>query len=164
MPCRTRSILILAFCALGLAAVSPAQAIRLEDFGPDKDGMPGEQRYQRQIEIGSTIKLDATVHVTVRRNGTLKVANLKLKILDECDDGLKFADRLLHTEFRDITGDDFKDLVITGTVIHTGEKENDPVSYSTVTSIYAFRPKEKDFTLVFHVGLKLDRAAGTRVK
>lgn len=118
--------------------------------------MPGEQRYEQTIEIGPKVKVEAVVEVTARRNGTLKVANLNLRVLDEYDDGMKYLDGLLHVEFVDVSGDGFKDLVITGTITNTGEKETDPISYTTVTSIYVFAPKEKEFKLAFHVGPKLD--------
>src|SRR5205814_1025774 len=135
--------------------IALGQVIRLEDFKPTKDGIPGEQSYQQTIDIGPNVKFDATVEATVRRNGILRVANLKLKVLDEYDDGSKYVGGLLHVEFTEISGDGFKDLVITGTVANTGDKESDPVTYSTVTAIYIFLPKEKEFKLVFHVGPKL---------
>jgi len=140
---------------LTTSASVAAQVIRLEEFKPAKDRMPGEQRYERQIEIGHGIKLNARVDVTVRRNGTLRIANLKLRVLKEYDDGSVYVGGLLHVEFLDLTDDGFKDLVITGTVAHTGEKETDPVTYEAVTSIYVFDPKQKEFRLVFHHGPEL---------
>ncbi len=150
----------LIFCAaavlLAVARIALGQVIRLEDFKPTKDGIPGEQSYQQTIDIGPNVKIDATVEATVRRNGTLRVANLKLKVLDEYDDGSMYVGGLLHVEFTDISGDGLKDLVITGTVANTGDKESDPVTYSTVTSIYIFDSNKKEFRLAFHHGPKLD--------
>ena len=146
-------------CALLLGVLTScgwAQVIRLEEFKPAKDGMPGEREYRNKIEIGPGVQLDVTVDVTARGNGALRVANLNLRVLDEYDDGAVYVGGLLHVEFLDITGDGFKDLVIMGTVIHTGEKETDPRSYEAVTSIYVFDPKKKEFRLAFHCGPQLD--------
>ena len=140
-----------------LVSVSRGQSIHLNEFKPAKGGMPGEQTYERQIEIGPGVKLDVVVDVTVRRNGILRVANLKLHVLDEYDDGVIYVGGLLHVEFVDITNDGYKDLIVTGTVVHTGEKEADPRTYETVTSIYVFDPKKREFHLAFHCGPKLEQ-------
>ena len=133
-----------------------AQVIRLHDFEPQKDGMPGEEHWARRIKVGPGVTFPATVNVTARRNGMLEFANLKLRILKEYDDGMVYVGGLLHVEFIDISGDGYKDLVVTGTVIHTGEKEEDPKVYETVTSIYVFDKRTRDYVLVFHVGPPLE--------
>ena len=132
------------------------QVVRLEEFKPAKDGMPGEREYRKKIEIGPDLRFNAAIDVTAKGNGTLRIVNLKLRVFDEHDDGAVYVGGLLHVEFVDITGDGFKDLVITGTVAHTGEKETDPRIYEPVTSIYVFDPKKKEFRLAFHCGPKLE--------
>jgi hypothetical protein len=141
-----------------IASIASGDVINRSDFKPAPDNLPGEERAERTIEIGPNVKLDAVTDVTVRRNGTLRVANLQVKILDEYDDGQIYVGGLLHVEFVDISGDGLKDLVITGTIANTGEKETDPVSYSAVTEIYRFRPQEKDFQLTFRHGPALSNA------
>lgn len=155
MSCFNRAFAVVLFGAL-LSSFGWAQVIHIEEFKAAKDGMPGEQEYRKEIEIGPDVKLQARVDVTVRRNGTLTIANLELRVLDEYDDGAVYVGGLLHVEFVDITGDGFKDLVITGTVVHTGEKETDPRSYEAVTSIYVFDPKKRQFRLAFHCGPSLE--------
>jgi hypothetical protein len=155
---RRQGCLILGAIALSLvlAAIVGGEVIRLADFKPSEVGMPGVQRYERTIQVGPGVIVDAVAEVTVRRNGTLKVANLTLRILDDYDDGSVYVGGLLHVEFVDISRDGFKDLVVTGTVATTGEKETDPVSYSAVTEIYVFDPKKEKFELAFRHGPKLD--------
>jgi len=118
--------------------------------------MPGEELYQRKISIGGNIDAEVVIEVTDKGNGGMELLNLRLKVVDNHDDGAVYVGGLLHVEFVDITGDGFKDLVITGTVMHTGEKETDPRSFETVTSIYLFDPKKKEFRLAFHCGPKLE--------
>jgi hypothetical protein len=55
-------------------------------------------------------------------------------------------------EFVDITGDGYKDLVIVGTLKHTGEKESDPIRTEPIALIYVFDPKENQFQLRFQCG------------
>ena len=119
-------------------------------------GIPGEEELKTNIIIGPNVTLPATIEVTARKNGTLKIANLSLKILDEYDDGLLYVGGMLHTEFVDVSGDGYKDLVITGTIAHTGDKEGDPIIYSTVTVIYVFDVKQREFVIKFKTGPSLE--------
>ena len=148
------SILVLALFALTRGA--SGQAIKLADFGSDPAGVPGERIWKQNIAIGPRVTLDATVNVTVRGNGILHIANLKLKVLDEYDDGHIYIGGLLDVEWVDLTGDGFKDLVITGTMANTGEKGTDPVTYSTITQIYIFDPGKMQYRLAFSHGPRLD--------
>ncbi len=133
-----------------------AQIVERRDFRRPPDSMPGEELYQRKISIGGNIDAEVVIEVTDKGNGGMELLNLRLKVVDNHDDGAVYVGGLLHVEFVDITGDGFKDLVITGTVMHTGEKETDPRSFETVTSIYLFDPKKKEFRLAFHCGPKLE--------
>ena len=141
---------------MALSRYSFAQTIHIGDFKPDVNGMPGEQRYEKSIEVGTEADITAVVDVTARGNGILAFANLKLKVLDEHDDGLIYVGGLLYVEFVDVSEDGFKDVVITGTIANTGEKETDRVTYSTVTSIYVYQPQRREFRSVFHIGPTLD--------
>jgi hypothetical protein len=119
-------------------------------------------RYDRTVEVGRGIRLPVTIEVTVRRNGTLKVANLELRVLDEYDDGQLYEGGLLHVEFIDVTGDGLKDLVVTGIYVHTGEKEGDPATREPITSLYVFVPDKAEFRRAFHCGPEIDMSRATQ--
>jgi hypothetical protein len=138
------------------------QVVRSAEFKPDPEGMPGERQYDRTVDVGRGIRLPVTIEVTVRRNGTLKVANLEVRVLDEYDDGQVYEGGLLHVEFVDVTGDGLKDLVITGIVTHTGAKEGDPVTREPVTSVYVFVPDKSEFRRTFHCGPEIEMPRPTQ--
>jgi hypothetical protein len=131
------------------------QQLSFDKLRQDPDGMTGEQSCEQTIRISPEVDLKAKVEVTVRRNGWLKVANLKIKVIDGYDDSVVYQGEALHVEFTDITGDGFKDLVVTGLVVNTGEKDGDPKTYEAVTAVYVFDPGRREFRERFHYGPKL---------
>lgn len=145
---------VLILIALSLGA--RGQVVRIGEFRPDPEGMQGEMRYDRTVEVGRGVPLPVTIQVTARRNGTLKAANLSLRVLDEYNDGEVYEGGLLHVEFVDVTGDGFKDLIVTGIYVHTGDKENDPVTREPITSVYVFVPDKAEFRRTFHCGPEID--------
>jgi hypothetical protein len=150
---------IVTLAALSVWAVTPSakgQIVERAKFAADPEGLDGELRYDCAIDVGGGRRVPVSVTVTVRRNGTFKVANLSLRVWDEHDDGQVYEDGLLHVEFVDVTGDGFRDLVITGIVRHTGEKERDPVTREPVTSIYVYEPAKREFRRTFHRGPNID--------
>jgi hypothetical protein len=118
--------------------------------------MPQELEWRRTIEIGHDIRMDASIEVTVRGNGGLKIANLDLRVFDEYEDTRVFDPPLLHIEFADVTGDGYKDLILVGTVKHLGEKEWDPVTTEPVCSIYIFDPAHRQFIRTYRCGPALE--------
>lgn len=156
MKRRPQNLVVAALVLTAFSVVAGAQVVRSAEFKPDPEGMPGEMRYDRMVDGGRGIRLPVTIEVTVRRNGTLKVANLKLRVLDEYDDGQVYEGGLLHVEFIDVTGDGLKDLVVTGIYVHTGEKPGDPVTREPITSVYVFEPGKAEFRRTFHCGPEID--------
>jgi hypothetical protein len=132
------------------------QEVSFDKLRQDPDGMPGEQSCEQTIQISSRVELKAKVEVTVRRNGWLKIGNLKIKVIDGHADPVVYQGEALHVEFTDVTGDGFKDLVVTGVVVNTGEKEGDPKTYEAVTAVYVFDSRRREFRETFHFGPKLN--------
>src|SRR5258708_1925978 len=90
--------------AIALVATCPsrAQTIEERDFHPDTGSMYAERRYEKSFQIGPDRSIPVIIQVTNKGNGTMKVANLDLKVFDEHDDGQVFDPPLLHVEFVDI--------------------------------------------------------------
>ena len=52
----------------------------------------------------------------------------------------------------DLTGDGYKDLIISGVVRYTGEKETDVNTFESITQIYLFDPKDRQFKIKYRLG------------
>lgn len=135
-----------------VASMRGGQSIERKDFTKANTGIFGEEKYYRVFNIGHGVKQPVSVEVSGKGNGTLTVANLRLTVLDEHNDGDLYEGGLLHVEFVDITGDGYKDLVICGILIHTGEKETDAVTREPVCQIYVFDSAKRSFVLKFKQG------------
>jgi hypothetical protein len=132
------------------------QVVERADFQRPKGSLPGELRCEKSIIISEGVTVSAVIEVTAKGNGILQLGSERLRIWDEHDDGQVFVGGLLHVEFVDITGDGSKDLVICGTVKHTGEKESEPTKTEPLTVIYAFVPKTAAFALRYQCGPSLN--------
>ena len=147
---RARSLCSLLIGALGLLCAQPAGAQRIErsQLGPVKGGMEGEQSWERTIELGKDVSLPAKLEVTAKGNGILEVGNLKLKVYDGHDDGAYYDNDLLNVEFVDVTRDGYKDLVVSGDVLYTGD-DDQVKSVEPVVFLYVFVPEQKQFVQTY---------------
>jgi hypothetical protein len=144
------------FTILGLSTASLGQTLPADEFRDVFDAPHGYQQYRASIAIGPAIDLPAAIEVTPRRNGTLAIANLSLRVLDEYNDPLMYERGMLHVKFIDLSGDGYKDLLITGIAVRTGEKSAAPTSREVITNIYIFNPVTRQFKEVLRIGPRLN--------
>ena len=116
------------------------ERILRSDLRPLKDGMPGEEGLKREIVLAPGVKMTATIEVTAKGNGNMRIGNLNLKVFDEHDDGSYYENGLLNIEFPEINGDGKRQMVISGIVCFTDEKREKVVRREAVVYIYALRP------------------------
>ena len=90
------------------------------------------------LDLGDGVKLPARIETTTQGNGTLTIANLTLRLKDRHDDGLVYAgDGVLRLDVVRLAGASAPALIVSGTALHTGEKETDPQVPESVVYIYA---------------------------
>lgn len=148
-------LILTALASLVLCLACGAQVIGLHNLKPTPESMPGETSSNFNVEVGNGDVLSAKIERTARGNGTLSIANLSIRVIDDYDDGLIYQHSMLHVEFKDLSGRGYKDLVVTGIAIQTGEKESDARRYIAITSIFMYEPKSKTFVQAFHSGPSL---------
>ena len=152
----SRAVLAIIFLATCVAAAHAGPFVTMQMLKPDRDGMPGEQICRGQADIGAGLKLPFVLAVTNKGNGGLEIANLKLRIFDDHDDGLIYDGSLLNAEIVSLDDTDNKYLIISGTAIHTGDKGNERLPES-VLFIYRFDRAKKTFSRVYkHAGFDLE--------
>jgi len=62
---------------------------------------------------------------------------LLLRIFDQHDDGIVYKDNYLNLELKDTTSDGNNELIFSGSLKFTGEKESDPVRFEPITVVYS---------------------------
>jgi hypothetical protein len=120
------------------------------DLKQDQEGMPGELYWSKVIPIGHDVSLPVTINVTAKGNGTLIVGDSSLgKVSDDHDDGLTFDGYLADITFKDINGDGFKDVVVSGIHNIRDDKLYEVLVRKAFVRIYMYNSKLQSFETVF---------------
>ncbi|MFK5947351.1 MAG: hypothetical protein QM500_01110 [Methylococcales bacterium] len=106
----------------------------------------------RKFYLNKNFQLSAELQATSKGNGTLKIHNLYLRIFDQHDDGIIYENNLLNIDLKDLNGNGYNELIISGVLKHTGEKETDSASYSPFTQIFTYDCKIGLFTQLYKLG------------
>lgn len=106
---------------------------------------PNYQAWKGEIRLGQDVSFPARLEVNSKGNGLLGICNLNLKVYDDHDDGRLYEGSLLRTVFTDLDEDGFRDLIISGRVLHTHEKSGQTESAEDVVFVYMFKPGTKQF-------------------
>ncbi|MDH5628682.1 MAG: hypothetical protein OEY96_00875 [Gammaproteobacteria bacterium] len=91
------------------------------------DELKDEEVYDKvvNVEIGNGKSVELIFNKTSKGNGSMYLENsFFLHLWDVHDEGYYFKNDYLKSDLIDISGDGFKEIVISGIVIQTGEKEN----------------------------------------
>lgn len=140
-----------------------AQVLSLNALQDDPDGMPGEYALRQVINVGRGIKLTAVIEQTSKGNGLLTLGALKLKVLDEHDDGAVYAGAMPHVEFVDMDADGVKELIVNGIVEYTDEKIDSVRERESFVFIYRYDLESRSFELAYrHASFALEDGPSSR--
>lgn len=126
----------------------PVERLSRNDLKPLNNGMPGEESLETEVVLADGVKMSATVEVTAKGNGWLRIGNLKLKVFDSHDDGSYYEGEMLKVEFPDLDGDGRREMVISGLVCFTDEKGGHVLRREAVAFIYTLQP-DRTFKQVY---------------
>ncbi len=113
-----------------------AERISRKDLEPLKGGMLGEQGFKREIVLAPGVKMAATIEVSTKGNGSLRIGNLNLRAVDSHDDGSYYENEMLDIDFTDLDGDGKREMVISGIVCFTSEKGSTVLRREAIVFIY----------------------------
>ena len=142
------SVLVLLVLQITGAQGDTVERILRRDLKPAKDGMPEELELTREMIIARNTKLVAKIEVSAKHNGSLRIANLDLKVFDGHADGAYYENEMLNVDFSDIDGDGKRELIISGIVCFTGDKGDEVLRREAVVFIYALQ-SNRTFKLVY---------------
>jgi hypothetical protein len=132
------------------------ERISRTDLRPLKDGMPGEEGLQKEVVMAAGVKMSATIEVTAKGNGSLRIGNLNLRIFDSHNDGSYYEGEMLGVDFADLDGDGKRELVISGIVCLTDEKGDKVLRREAVVFIYALQPNRTFKQIYRNTEFRLD--------
>jgi len=132
------------------------ERISRKDLKPLKDGMPGEQGLKKEVVLAPGVKLSAIIEVSAKGNGSLRIGNLVLKLVDDHSDGSYYEDGMLNIDFCDIDGDGKREMLISGIVCYTDEKGDKVLRREAVVLIYQLQPNRTFKEVYRNTTLRLD--------
>lgn len=89
------------------------------------------------IKLSPKLLIPLSIEATSKGNGTINLNGLLLRIFDQHEDGIVYKNGFLELEIKDINSDGINELIFTGELKYTGEKETDPVHFEPITIIYS---------------------------
>lgn len=136
------ALFVFSFHALGDYTVTPA------DLDEDPEGMPGERAWEKDLTLGDDLIMRASMSVTNKGNGSLRIGNLSVRVYDSHNDGFAYKNNMLLVEFTDVNGDGYLDLVVTGIYLVMSETLDDMIiEQHPVCLIALLDPKTGKFTV-----------------
>jgi len=138
------SRLVLAFLALTLAASA-------EETWPDAPAILAASfphMATREIDLGKGVSITARFELTEKGNGGLTIPGYGLRVYDAHRDGITFKGYLLRCEWKDMNGDGYLDLVVSGTAQFWSEKDGRLELEKTISAVFHYVPAQKCFTRV----------------
>ena len=135
---------------------STVERLSRKDLKPLKSEFPGELGLKREIVLASGVKMTATIEMSNKGNGSLRIGNLILWVVDSHDDGSYFEDMMLNIDFTDLDGDGIREMVLSGIQCFTDEKGDKVLRREAIVFIYKLQP-DRTFKLVYrNTDLRLD--------
>jgi hypothetical protein len=141
--------------ALATTIRPKANGVRLEperisraDVRPGAGLMPGEERMSKQVKLASNMIMAATIEVTAKGNGSLRLGNLNLRIFDSHNDGQFFENGMLDVDFSDLDGDERSEVIISGIVCFTDESGDTVLRREALVFIYSLQA-DKTFKQIY---------------
>ena len=102
----------------------------------------------RTIDLGKGVTATARFEITEKGNGGLVVPGYGLRVYDAHRDGITFKGYLLRCEWKDMNGDGYLDLAVSGVAQFWSEKTGRLEIEKDITSVLQYDPAKKSFGLV----------------
>lgn len=100
--------------------------------------------HQERVDLGGGLEAELALDASTKGNGLLTLLNLRLRVVDQHDDGLLFPEPL-GLGLIDLDRDGYLDVVATGPALLTGEDEREPSRPASVTAIFMLDPKARRY-------------------
>lgn len=148
------------------ALVAPALQAQVLDYSEKykvEVSIHGERVFEQPISIGPGVDVVVRTEVTSKGNGAFHLKNLEVRNFDQHHDAAVFRDDALKTEFIDLDGDGYRDLVVSGAVIYTADRPESPQRsfVETVVWIFLYRRELDQFEPRYrNASFSLDLAGG----
>lgn len=139
--------------SLRLLALFPLLALAgsADEIWPDAAALPAASYPNaaiREIDLGKGVTATAKFELTEKGNGGLTLPGYGLRVYDAHRDGVTFKGYLLRCEWKDMNGDGYLDLVVSGTAQFWSEKDGRLEIEKPISTVLQYDPAKKSFSLL----------------
>jgi hypothetical protein len=109
-------------------------------------GIPETQKLHGEVKIAKGVTLKYSFAITSKGNGSIEFPEIGIRIYDSHDDDITFKPYLLCVQLKDMNGDGYKDLVMSGVAEHWDDKiDGKLLSSNQINAIFLYDPKKNTF-------------------
>lgn len=137
--------LMLILLAVPGAEAAPGYTVTKRDLAPHPLEMPGTLHWGKRLTLGEGVEVLARIEVTTKGNGGMQIGDDSFRVYDDHDDTMYYDGGMLTTKFRDIDGDGYLDLALSGIVLFTGEKDEGVLRQAAIVGIYLYDVEIRGF-------------------
>jgi len=102
----------------------------------------------REIDLGKGVAATAKLELTAKGNGGLTVPGYGLRVYDAHRDGVTFKGYLLQCEWKDMNGDGYLDLAVSGIAQFWSEKDGRLEIEKPISTVLQYDPAKRSFNLL----------------
>jgi hypothetical protein len=128
-----------------------ALAARAGEIWPDAAALAAASYPQaavREIDLGKGVTVTAKFEITQKGNGGLVVPGYGLRVYDAHRDGVTYQGYLLRCEWKDMNGDGYLDLAVSGVAQYWSNQTGRLELEKDVTTVLQYDPAKTSFDLV----------------
>lgn len=128
-----------------------ALAVSANEVWPDAAALPAASFPRvatREIDLGKGVTATARLELTAKGNGGLTVPGYGLRVYDAHRDGVTFKGYLLDCAWKDMNGDGYLDLVVSGIAQFWSEKDGRLEIEKPISTVLQYDPAKKSFNLL----------------
>jgi hypothetical protein len=103
---------------------------------------------QHEVDLGKGVTAIAKLELTQKGNGGLTIPGFGLRVYDAHRDGVTFQGYLLRCEWKDMNGDGYLDLVVSGTAQFWSEKDGHLEVEKPISAVLQYDPAKWSFSLL----------------
>lgn len=121
------------------------------EIWPDAAALPAASYpnvARRDIDLGKGVTATAKFELTAKGNGGLTLPGYGLRVYDAHRDGVTFKGYLLRCEWKDMNGDGYLDLAVSGIAQFWSERDGRLEVEKPISTVLQYDPAKKAFSLL----------------
>jgi hypothetical protein len=142
-PAKVTTALLTALLFSGCSSSNTAPLVWPDDSICPEAAWP--KSVKKTLRIAKGVRAKSVFEISSKGNGAVILPGIGVRVYDSHDEGQVFRNWLLKCEWRDVDGDGFCDLVLSGIAVMTHEKTGEEIESRIVHGVFRYSPQRRRF-------------------